>query len=63
MIWLWIKSLRDKLRKPTSIPHTYDIGSKEYYHQAMKESRIILDEDRKHISEIREEAIYERLGS
>lgn len=37
MIWLWIKSLRDKLRKPTSIPHTYDIGSKEYYHQAMKE--------------------------
>ena len=31
----------------TSIPHTYDIGSKEYYHQAMKEARKMLDEDRK----------------
>ena len=47
MIWLWIKSLRDKLRKPTSIPHTYDIGSEEYYQQAMKEARRILDESRK----------------
>ena len=47
MIGLWIKSLRDTLRKPTSISHTYDMGSKEYYHQAMKESRIMLDEDRK----------------
>ena len=59
MIWLWIKSLRDKLSKPTSIYHTYDMGSKEYYQQAMKEARRILDESRKHISEIREEAIYE----
>lgn len=47
MIRLWIKSLRDKLRKPTSIPHTYDIGSKEYYQQAMKDTRRILDEARK----------------
>ena len=47
MIWLWIKSFRDKLRKPTSIPHTYDIGGEEYYQQAMKEARRILDESRK----------------
>ena len=47
MIWLWIKSLRDKLRKPTSIPHTYDMGSKEYHQQAMKDTRRILDEARK----------------
>ena len=39
MIWLWIKSLRDKLRKHDSISHTYDIGSKEYHQQAIKEAR------------------------
>ena len=47
MIWLWIKSLRGKYRKNTSISHKYDIGSEEYYQQAMKEARRILDESRK----------------
>ena len=47
MIWLWIKSFRDKRRKNTSISHTYDMGSKEYRQQAMKDTRRILDEARK----------------
>lgn len=47
MIWLWIKSLRDKRRTNTSISHTYDMGSKEYRQQAMKDTRRILDKARK----------------